>query len=277
MVWDRSGAPDPGSSNPSVVPSKTEAPLTVPAARNWRHRWDLQQEFGIPYREARFEAILEVLGVAVGPRFRVLDLGCGTGSLSERILRRYPRASSVAVDHDPVLLKIAKTGLGDLGGRLAYVDADLSRPDWTARLPNARFDAAVSTTALHWLTGSQLTRLFQDVGRLLRPGGWFVNGDQLEYPAGSPQIRRLARSVRQASPSTALGPGETWDAWWRAVLRDPRFAAEAKLHRLRYPHSHRRTKTPDLAGHVRRLRAAGFREVEVVWSRWENRVVVARR
>lgn len=275
MVRDRAGTPDPRLLNPSDPPSKSEKRLTVPDARTWRHRWDLQQASYIRDREARFEAILEFLGMALGPRLRVLDLGCGTGSLSERILRRFPRASSVAVDYDPVLLKIARTGLGDFGGRLAYVDADLRRPDWMAKLPRARFDAAVSTTALHWLTGRQLTGLYRDVRRLLRPGGWFVNGDEIRYPPGSAHLQRLSRSIRRTSPSTARHPEETWDSWWQAVLADPRFEAEAKLHRLRYPRSHRRTKSPDLPGHVRRLRAAGFRNVELIWSRWDNRVLVA--
>jgi len=240
-------------------------------------RWDRQQETGIPDREARFSAMLEALGAAVGSRFRVLDLGCGTGSLSERILRKYPKARSVAIDHDPVLLKIGRTGLGNFGGRLTWVDVDLRRPEWTTQLPVRRFDAAVSTTVLHWLTGSQLSRLYREVAGVLRPGGWLLNGDQVEYSMDSEQFRRLSRSVHRAFDSSGRAPGETWDAWWRSVLADPRLAAEAELHRIRYPHAHTDTPTPDLAGHVRRLKAAGFREVDLVWSHWDNRILAALR
>lgn len=256
---------------------RSSGTLTPQAARQWRRRWDLQQERGVRDREARFDAILEMLALTQGRRFRVLDLGCGTGSLSERVLYRFPQATSVAIDYDPVLLKIARTGLGTFGGRLTYVDADLRRPDWVERLPRLRFDAAVSTTALHWLTERQLRELYRGVAGLLRPGGWLVNGDHLGYPTRARAFDRLARSASGARTPAPKGAGESWEEWWSSVLHDRRFAAEAELHRRRYPHAHSGTPTPDLGGHVRLLRAAGFRAVDVVWSRWDNRVLAALR
>lgn len=249
--------------------------LTVSAAREWRARWDEQQDALIPDRGERFEAILETLGVVAGNRFDVLDIGCGTGSLSERILRRFPRARSVAVDHDPVLLTIGEIGLGERDGRLTWVDADLRQSDWYRRLPRRRFDAVVSTTALHWLTGAELSRTYARVARLLRPGGWFLNGDQIAYPPDSSHFHRASRGVGRRRAALVRLKGVTWNAWWRAVLRDPRLSVEAELHHLRYPHPHSETPTPDLEGHLRRLRKAGFREVHLIWTRWENRVLAA--
>lgn len=221
--------------------------------------------------------MLEALRVAAGTRFRVLDLGCGTGSLSERILRRFPRARSVAVDHDPVLLRVGRVGLGSLGGRLTWVDADLRRPDWPGHLPPGRFDAAVSTTALHWFTAPELEGLYARVAGLLRTGGCFLNGDRIAWPPSSPGLSAWGRSVLRARGRSAGVRGARWNQWWRDVLRDPRLSEEARLHRLRYPHAHSRTPTPDLAGHVRLLKKVGFREVELIWTRWENRVLAARR
>lgn len=249
--------------------------LTVSAARDWRARWDEQQDALIPDRAERFEAILETLAVVAGNRFDVLDLGCGTGSLSERIVRRFPRARSVAVDHDPVLLAIGHKGLGDMNGRLTWVDADLRQPDWYRRLPRRRFHAAVSTTALHWLTPEELSAVYARVARLLPRGGWFLDGDHIAYPSTSPRFLRASRLVRRRRARSVRIRGVGWGSWWRTVLRDPRLAAEAKLHRLRYPRPHSEVESPDLDGHIRRLRTAGFREVHLIWTRWENRVLAA--
>jgi SAM-dependent methyltransferase len=230
---------------------------------------------GVPDREERFEAILEALEFTVGPRFAVLDLGCGTGSLSEHILRRFPRARSVAVDYDPVLLTIGKQGLGDLGRRLAWVDADLRRAEWPRHLPIRRFDAAVSTTAMHWLTGPELARLYRLLARLVRPGGMFLNGDSVAFPGDCPRLRSTAKAIQDERLRRARPRGASWEQWWKQVLADPGLAEEARLHRTRYPHAHGRERTPDLDGHIRRLRSAGFREVGLIWTRWDNHVLAA--
>lgn len=254
----------------------TESPaLSRPAARSWRRRWDLQQSRWVPEREARFRALVETLGQAMPRTFRALDLGCGTGSLSERILARHPAARVVAVDFDPVLLAMGRIALGARGGRLTWVDADLRRASWIDAIPCGPFDAAVSSTALHWLNDRQIGRLYRQLGRRLRRGGVFLNADHLSFDPAARRLRTLARVDRREGYDTPPARGETWTGWWSAAARDPRLRREMTLRRRRYPHSHHGTATPDLEGHVRALRRAGFREVELVWSRWENRILCA--
>jgi len=218
--------------------------------------------------------MLDAIGAAVGPRFRFLDLGTGTGSLSERIVHRFPRATGWSVDFDPVLLKLARTGLPELRTRLRWIETDLRRADWSTALPAGRLDAVVSTTALHWLTPPQLTRLYRVLGHRIRPGGIFLDGDSLGYPSSEPRLAKVARAVRQR-PGSPPTRGETWDVWWASIRRDARFRAEFAVRDERYPREHAGTPTPDLAGHVRRLRSAGFSEVDVVWSWGSNRVLAA--
>lgn len=252
-----------------------EPTIPVSRARAWRRRWDRQQDGLLPRRGVRFGAIVDALGLALGPRFRVLDLGCGTGSLSERILARYPRARAVALDYDPVLLAIGRKGLGELGGRLTWVETDLRRPGWEEALPVGRFDAVVSSTALHWLTRRELGRVYEGIAVRLRPGGLFLNGDWIAFGPSSSHFRSIARRAGTHPRSRPAPRAESWGAWWQAALHDPYLTREAKLHRVRFPHAHSRVETPDLPGHVRLLRRAGFREVEIVWSIWQNRVLAA--
>ena len=220
--------------------------------------------------------MLYVLSGTIPSRARILDLGCGTGSLSERVLARFPRARVVAVDYDPVLLQIGRTGLGNAGGRLTWVDADLRTSDWATALPRGRFDAAVTSTAMHWLTTAELGRLYRILGRTIRPGGIFLNADHIASGRSTPRLRKiLGRAARERGKAHPPPPGERWSDWWGSVLADPSFAVEAKLHRARFPRAHRRTQTADLPGHVNQLRRAGFREVGVVWSRGQNRIVAA--
>jgi trans-aconitate methyltransferase len=67
-------------------------------------RWDRQQEGYIRQREERFEVMFEVLETAFGKTFTIIDAACGPGSLSRRLLDRFPAAKVIAVDADVMLL-----------------------------------------------------------------------------------------------------------------------------------------------------------------------------
>src|ERR1700735_1374734 len=138
-----------------VMPELTDLPaLDAAAARDWIDRWDRQQEVYMPDREERFTALIDAVEAGTGrPDPLVLDLGCGPGSLAVRLLDRLPRARVIGIDADPVSLALGQAAYSDRPG-LRLVDLDLREPGWSARLglaPPTNADAAVSTTALHWL------------------------------------------------------------------------------------------------------------------------------
>ncbi|MFZ0830289.1 MAG: class I SAM-dependent methyltransferase [Thermoplasmata archaeon] len=251
-----------------------------PDWKAWLRRWDKQQASLLPSRERRFHIMLDVLEATVGRSPRVLDLGSGPGSLSFRVLQRFPHARCVAVDYDPVVLRIGQGALGSYRGRLTWVDAKLGAPGWTRRLPPGKFDAAISTTALHWLPPASLRRVYRDLGGLLRVGGVFLNGDHLAWGSEDPRLTRLSRRVYRVhrhgrKPEVGWG---AWDRWWRDAGRVPALAPSFAEHRRRQA-QHPRHDTPPLPlnAHVRALRKAGFRTVTVVWQIIDNRVLFAQR
>jgi len=105
--------------------------VAVPWER-WVDRWDAQQAAYIEDRERRFDVMLSWVQILVGEEIVVLDLAAGPGAVSDRVLRRFPRARSVAVDIDPVLLALGDGAYGTRDGRLRWVRADLRHPDWVA-------------------------------------------------------------------------------------------------------------------------------------------------
>jgi SAM-dependent methyltransferase len=243
---------------------------------DWVRRWDAQQESFNPEREHRFSAMLDVLEAQCGRRFTVLDLGSGPGSLSARILRRFPAARVTAVDYDPVVRRIGEGAYGTFGGRLTWVDAKLGAPRWSRSLPRPHYDAAVSTTALHWLTPAQLGRLYSDLARLLGRRGVFLNGDYLPWGSDEPELSRLGARVLKARFPRSRSRVEwgEWKKWWRDARKVPALREAFAEHDRREAGHPSRSQMP-LSGHVRRLRAAGFRTIAVVWQDFENRVLYA--
>src|SRR4051795_13543883 len=104
--------------------------LTRDVADRWITRWDRQQEGYLPDREERFTALIDAVAAGAGrPDPVVLDLGCGPGSLSTRLLDRIPEASVVAIDTDPLLMTLGRTLHADREN-LTFVGLDLRSPGW---------------------------------------------------------------------------------------------------------------------------------------------------
>lgn len=254
--------------------------LTTASAREWIRRWDLQQEEGVPDREERFTALIDAVEAGSGrPDPLVIDLGCGPGSLSVRLLDRIPAASVVAVDADPVMLALATAAHGDHPG-LRFVTADLRHPGWSARLGlDRQADAAVSTTALHWLTPEALAAVYAEVAAALRPGGLLLNGDHMKMdPADSPVLAALETALpeREDRRHCPGGHGETWLGWWAEVAADPALAGPVAEREAWRDHAdHHGSATGLLRTHLDALRAAGFAETGTLWQRGDNRLLCA--
>lgn len=174
------------------------------------------QDRYIPARKERFETIIQLISDTQRKVSKVLDIGCGTGSLMLHILEEFPTTEIWGIDFDPMLLALAEKRLAKFGSRVKLVKADLRKRGWTERV-HRPFDAVVSATSLHWFSPAQLGRLYKQFARILRPGGIFLNADH----AGSrckriqkdweTQRYRLARKYKRAMPMTGTVSGMLTD------------------------------------------------------------------
>lgn len=243
---------------------------------DWLDRWDVQQTAYIRARERRFDVMFELLEALAPPEPTVLDLASGPGPLSRRLLRRVPRSRSVAVDVDPVLLELGRRAQGDHGGRLRWARADLNAPNWTGALGEERFDAVLSTTALHWLSADVLVRVYRELAALLPRGGVFLNGDLLPMPPHLATIREaIARVDHRREKFSHRAGAESWDQWWDALRAEPSLQADFAEKDRTFSKSQASSRTPGAAFHETALTEAGFREVAVVWQDLEERVMLA--
>src|ERR1039457_2883910 len=142
------------------------AQLSREQALAWVSRWDAQQQVYMPEREDRFTTLIDAVGEGAGREDPlVLDLGCGPGSLAVRLLDRLPKATVVAVDADPVLLALGRSAWPDRPG-LRFAELDMRSGGWAGSLGLDRpADAAVSTTAPHWLTAQAPAALYAEGDR----------------------------------------------------------------------------------------------------------------
>ncbi len=226
------------------------------------HRYDQQQSTYLPDREQRFTVMLDVLATLLPEHFVALDLACGPGSLSQRLLARFPQARCVAVDIDPILLLLGQQVLGDMQGRLRWVEADLSEPSWQSRLGEEQVDVVVSTTALQ-------------LGVLVRPGGVFLNGDGFGFAPHLPSFNTVTdHGQAQWAAMARAAEKEDWEAWWEALRREPGMEPFFAERARRFSTKTRPPRTL-VEVHLAALCNAGFHEVGVIWQHLDNRVVMA--
>ncbi|MEV8567232.1 class I SAM-dependent methyltransferase [Streptomyces sp. NPDC051322] len=239
----------------------------------WQHSWDRQQEWYMPDREERFRVMLDMLEALVGPEPRVLDLACGTGSITDRLLKRFPKATSTGVDLDPALLTIAE---GYFAGdeRVTFVTADLKDPRWAEQLPCRQYDAVLTATALHWLHSEPLAVLYGQLGGLVGEGGVFMNADHM-IDDETPRINAAERARRHAAMERAKAAGALdWADWWARAAQDPALAAPT-AERFRIYGEHAEGDQPSACWHAQTLRAAGFGEARPVWASPSDTLLLA--
>lgn len=98
---------------------------------------------------------------------RILDAGCGSGRVTERVLERFVEAEVVAIDNSASMLQAAQERLAGYDQRLTLAEVGLE--DSTSLLALGSFDAILSTGTLHWVIDHR--KLFADLHRMMLCGG----------------------------------------------------------------------------------------------------------
>jgi len=191
------------------------------------------------------EVLARLKGIA--PDATVLDVGCGTGRITEALFDLVPAGRVLAIDQSAEMVALARERLGSRAEvwRQDVLDLGLDRP----------VDAIVSTATLHWVPDHD--RLWPRLASALRPGG------ALEVQCGGKgniaRVRRVIDAVAHEmapelvgwSPWRFAGPEETARRLREAGFAEPRCWLEE---RPTYPDDvDAFVRTSILAAHLARL------------------------
>jgi trans-aconitate 2-methyltransferase len=154
--------------------------------------YDLSSE---PQQAWASEVLARIAGIA--PDATVLDVGCGTGRVTEALLPLVPLGRVLALDASQEMVALARGRLGDRADVWCQdvLDLDLREP----------VDAIVSTAALHWV--SDHDRLWARLARALRPGG--VLEAQCGGQGNIDHVREVIEAVARDLAPQLVG----WSPW----------------------------------------------------------------
>lgn len=108
------------------------------------------------------------------PGQRILDVGCGTGTLTLMIKQSQPAAVVVGLDADEDILEMARRKAAQDGGKEILWRQGFS---YTLPFPDESFDLVIASMMLHHLTNPDKLATFREIRRVLPSGGrfWIVD------------------------------------------------------------------------------------------------------
>ena len=146
-----------------------------------------------------------VLEADIQPGMRVLDLGCGTGTLAILIKRSHVFAHVYGLDADPQVLAIARTKADQAQVEITFQEGLA----YQLPFPGAWFDRVITSLVFHHLTTQQKQQALNEVFRVIKPGGRFTLLDiGVPYGPYAWLVSQVVRRTEQAEANVrGLLPG----------------------------------------------------------------------
>lgn len=216
--------------------------------------------------------LLDVVEAMAGTAPTVIDLACGPGTITCRLLDRLPRAHSIAVDVDPVLLTIASATFAD-DDRVRVVRADLPRVGrWLAGVPGRRrTHGDRAALAPPGRCSPPLRR-----SRRLGPSGRRGGAQRTDAVGRPPRLGPALAEIAQQPAAGSEDRRARWDAWWGQASREPALQpAVTQRHAVFETTYPTEEFSPPADWHITALRDAGFEEAGIVWRSGPAAVVAA--
>ena len=117
-------------------------------------------------REELFKGRL-IEGAKIRYGQRVLDLGCGTGTLTIMIKKAHPGSEVIGLDGDSQVLEIARRKAKETGASIEF-DEGMA---YQLPYPDASFDRVLSSLVFHHLATHDKEKTLAEIYRVLKPDG----------------------------------------------------------------------------------------------------------
>ena len=172
----------------------------------------LERADSIPHRTEGESALLEFIPQAAR---RILDLATGDGRLLALAKRGHPKTEAIALDFSPAMIEAAKKRFAS-DSSVAVITHNLDNP-----LPDlGKFDAVISSFAIHHLVHDRKHSLYSEVYGLLNAGGVFCNLEHVSSPTPTLHaefLREIDKTPETEDPSNKLLDLETQLRWLREI------------------------------------------------------------
>ncbi len=226
--------------------------------QDWIQRYDRMQERYLVKRSERFDIITGLIKAVCPSPGLIVDLGCGTGSLTIKLLENFDSAKVYAIDLDPAILFLTRQRLKNFKNKVQVMQADITKMDWDKYIGA---DAVVSATALHWLKAEDLETVYLQIHKILHSGGIFLNADH--SGSYSNLIQRYWESNREQMLQQTQS-ADDWDGFWQKFLSE--LGGDVRIERQKAIGQWEGCEEGiPLQWHFQKLAKCGFENIDCFW------------
>ena len=193
----------------------------------------------IPYYNQMVQALVDTIYFNKDLPIRVIDLGCGTGTIARIIADKFPNSKIVCLDIASNMIDIAKHKLSS-HKNTDFITGDFSQIDF-----KDKFDVVVSSLALHHLENdSDKIKFYSKIYDILEDAGQFINADVVLASTDYHQINNINRWIEYMNKTVPMD--DILNNWI------PKYKSE--------------DRPAKLIDQLKWLENIGFKSVDVIWK-----------
>ena len=176
---------------------------------------------------------------------KILDLGCGTGNITQKALTRFPDAEVTCLDLSENMIEIAKDKLTKKK-KIEYIVGD-----FTQMQIETKYDVILSSLALHHIPNDEEKEaMYKDIYEALEKDGVFYNADVIKANSNYNEELNNKIAIREMKGNGVTDEEITEHKGKRDANDIP----------------------TTLINHIKMLENVGFVEIDVIWKHYSNAV-----
>jgi len=204
----------------------------------------------IPYYPEMIDGLVSAIPHQRSRELNIIDLGCGTGTISKKIKELFPYANITCLDLAENMIEMAKIKLSE------YSDIRYQIGDFRTYKFDDNYDVVVSSLALHHLaTDKEKKEFYGKIYGNLKASGIFLNADVIL--GSSDHIQNMYMEK------------------WKGFMK--KHVSEDDIENKWLPQYREEDKPVKLMNHIAWLAEIGFVEVDVIWKYYNFSVYCGRR
>jgi tRNA (cmo5U34)-methyltransferase len=149
----------------------------------------------------------------------LLEIGCGTGLTTKRLLASDPRVFVIAVDIDPKMRALATKYLADYDSRVRF-ESDVLSALASPTLGVQTIDIVASAYTLHNLEHGVRKSIVSSTSKRIKTGGLYINADKYAHDEPVQHIASLTQQLQAFDVFTRLGRPDLQKYWTTHYLND---------------------------------------------------------